>query len=601
MKKATLIIILLASSAIAFAQPLNKIDPSAITIGGEIGRRIDITVDNNLLAVDIDKDFLAPFQERKQMDGFIGVGMFLDAAVRLAHHTQNEKLIALKNHIADTLMATQEPDGYIGLMRPLARIRKLWDVHELSYIIIGLTNDGLLFQRTDSLDAARKLADYLVTRLTETPPPGCYDGDLNPVMSNTGLADALLLLTDATGNDKYKQFILDVLDMAHWAKPIVCGRHWPIDGHIYGYLDKCLVQLHLDPTASNPELRAMSDGVLKFMLEDNGLTISGGCGDHECFQNTQAGMNNLAETCATVYQLRFYDELLRQTGDPVYGDLMERTIYNTLFGAQSPDGRKLRYYTGFEAPRVYFDGDTYCCPDNYRRGIADLPEYIVYTTKDGVLVNLYTECDAQTNLPDGGSLQLTMKTEYPSKEDITLLIAPEKETAFTLSLRIPKWCAKPEVKVNGTPIEAEILTGALCDLKRTWKQGDEVQVKLPMKWRFVKGRRSQIGRVAIMRGPQVFGLNPNRKENNLDGIAPRLYAMNPESLEGPTPDDSVRPGGLACTVGVWRPEVFYPGKISKTLTLTEFADPGCEHIYFHVPNPNDPLFVNDELFPNAHE
>ena len=102
MKKAILIIILLALSAIALAQPLTTIDPSAISVGGEIGRRIDITVDNNLLAVDIDKDFLVPFQERKQMGGFIGTGMFLDAAVRLAYHTKNEKLIALKNHITDT-------------------------------------------------------------------------------------------------------------------------------------------------------------------------------------------------------------------------------------------------------------------------------------------------------------------------------------------------------------------------------------------------------------------------------------------------------------------------------------------------------------------
>ena len=261
------VLVLLVSQNV-WTQNLEKINPQSIQIGGEIGRRIDITVNNNLLAVDIDKDFLAPFLERKQSGGFIGTGMFLDAAVRLAYHTENEKLLALKKHIVNTLLATQEPDGYIGLMRPEARIKKLWDVHELSYIIIGLTNDGLLFHQAASLSAAKKLADLLLTRLTETPPPGCYDGDLNPVMSNTGLADAMMTLTDAAGDEKYKQFIFDVLDMMHWQKPIVCGRHWPIDGHIYGYLDKCLVQLRLDPTMSHPELRTMSNGVLHFMLED---------------------------------------------------------------------------------------------------------------------------------------------------------------------------------------------------------------------------------------------------------------------------------------------------------------------------------------------
>jgi len=89
--------------------------------------------------------------------------------------------------------------------------------------------------------------------------------------------------------------------------------------------------------------------------------------------------------------------------------------------------------------------------------------------------------------------------------------------------------------------------------------------------------------------------------NHLDGVSPRLFALNPDTLEGPVPDDSVRPGGLSCTVGVWRPEVFYPSKISQSLTLTEFADPGCEHVYFHVPNPGDKRFMDDELFANAAE
>jgi hypothetical protein len=29
--------------------------------------------------------------------------------------------------------------------------------------------------------------------------------------------------------------------------------------------------------------------------------------------------------------------------------------------------------------------------------------------------------------------------------------------------------------------------------------------------------------------------------------------------------------------------------------LTEFADPDAANLYFHVPNPNDARFVDDEL------
>ncbi|HDP33541.1 MAG TPA: hypothetical protein ENN29_00345, partial [Candidatus Hydrogenedentes bacterium] len=496
---------LLLLGRMGFAQEMTKIDPRNIRLGGEIGRRIDVTVNNNLLAVDIEKDFLAPFKLRNQTSGFVGTGMFLDGAVRLAHHTNDLELVTLKNHIADTLIATQESDGYIGLMRPAARIKKLWDVHEMAYIVLGLANDGDLFQRETSLAAARNLGDYLLERLTDTPPPECFEGDLNPDMPVTGLADAMLALHKLTGDNKYRQFVLDILDMEQWRKPIVCGRHWPIDGHVYAYIDKCLIQLWLDPTGKRPELRTASEDALEFMLEENGLTISGGCGDHECWQNTQAGMNNLAETCATVYLLRFCDELFRQTGAPIFGDLMERIIYNTLFAAQSPDGRRLRYYTGFEAPRRYYDGDTYCCPNNYRRGVADLPAYVLYQTDTGVVVNLYTAYAAEITLADGTRLHLDMDTEYPSSGDVTLAVSPEKAKTFTVALRMPRWCNQPLITINGAAAESVGVANGLFVIKRVWNKNDVVTLTLPMDWRFVKGRRSQVGRVAVMRGPQVFG------------------------------------------------------------------------------------------------
>jgi hypothetical protein len=53
---------------------------------------------------------------------------------------------------------------------------------------------------------------------------------------------------------------------------------------------------------------------------------------------------------------------------------------------------------------------------------------------------------------------------------------------------------------------------------------------------------------------------------------------------------------MCCTVRVWDPGAWYPGKTSRELTLTEFADPGAEAAYFHVPNPENPSYVGDELF-----
>ena len=121
------------------------LDVRQINVGGEIGRRIDSTVKNNLFALDIERDFLSPFQKRDRKDGYIGLGKLIDASVRFAAYTKNEQVLALKNHLISEIIKFQEPDGYIGMMVKESRMWGFWDVHELGYIILGLTNDWHYF------------------------------------------------------------------------------------------------------------------------------------------------------------------------------------------------------------------------------------------------------------------------------------------------------------------------------------------------------------------------------------------------------------------------------------------------------------------------
>ena len=169
--------------------------------------------------------------------------------------------------------------------------------------------------------------------------------------------------------------------LPEWDARIVTGRHGQIEGHAYAHMCRCIAQLRLDRLQPDQRLLKPAHDVIDFLTGHDGLVITGTCGDHECWHDTQEGTINLGETCATAYLIRMLDELLRMEGKPLYGDLMERAIYNALFAAQSPDGRQIRYYSPFDGPREYFKGDTYCCPCNYRRIVAELPGMICYRAR----------------------------------------------------------------------------------------------------------------------------------------------------------------------------------------------------------------------------
>ncbi|MBI3118595.1 MAG: glycoside hydrolase family 127 protein [Candidatus Hydrogenedentes bacterium] len=571
--------------------PLTPLDVRAIKVQGLIGERIAATIKQNLLNLNVDQDFLRPFLVKEANDGYVGLGKFIDSLVRFAAYSGDARVVALKEHVIGEALRAQEPDGYLGIMKPDRRMWTLWDLHEMSYLVYGLTMDHRFFQSREALAGARKIADYILSCWEKEPERQPGNGEITEYMAATGLEAALLALYGETGDERYLKFVVEQRKLAEWDGPIVLGRWGPIQGHAYAYLCRGLAQLRLYQLDPQPQLLVPTRRALDFLLADDGLAITGTLGQHECWHNTQEGAANLGETCATAYFVRILDELMRTDGQSLYGDLMERAVYNALFAAQSPDGRQIRYYTPFEGKRVYFDKDTYCCPCNYRRIIAELPGMIYYQSGEGITVNLYSASQAMLTLESGIAVQLAQESAYPKEENVAIHVNPAQSVEFTLTLRIPGWCAAGSVLVNGEAVGPAQLSPGYFPLRRTWSPGDRVEVSLPMPLRLVRGRVAQAGRVAVMRGPVVYCLN--REQNPaLTGEDLRLITLKPDTLALKAGD-----GGIpVCTVDAWRTTAWYPHAAPDwTLTLTPFSDPGGEATYFHVPNPQAPEFVDDEL------
>jgi len=564
------------------------IDGRQVRVGGWIGRRLELTWRNNLLALDWDRDFLRPFLEKQGNGGeYVGLGKTLDGLVRFAAHTAESKLLALRRHVLDALIGAQEEDGYLGTFLPEKRITCTWDVHEQSYILFALVSDWRLFQERCSLDAAKKLGDYLVSQLSDVPLPANYNDETQSFLAleltMLGLDRALLALYRATQDRQYLDFCLQKLKLADWNLPIVEGRHGKIEGHAYAYLTRCLAQLDLQEITGGNGLLAQTRRAVNFLRGKHGLVITGTCSQSECWHSDQDGTGNLGETCTTAYWIRLCGRLLCRNGAGEYGDLMERAIYNALFAAQSPDGRRLRYYTPFEGKRKYWEKDTYCCPGNFRRIMSELPELIYFTGPSRLIVNLYTTSQATITMASGITVKLVQETDYPASGRVALSVAPSQPARIDIRLRIPSWCRQFTVQVNGRAVPAPAQLGFLI-LDREWKSGDIVELVMEMPWRLVQGAAKQDGRFAVMRGPMLFCLNPVR--NDFAGQDLHVLVVDPATIESPVADQTLRPNGIACRLQLERP--------GRAVLLTEFTDPDGEATYFKPMNAT--FLTHDELF-----
>ena len=367
------------------SEVFQSLDFRHVRVGGEIGRRIDITVNSNLLKLDVEKDFLLPFQQKKHegkgYSDYVGLGKLIDAAVRFAAYTNNGEVIALKKHIIDELIRTQEPDGYIGIMVKEARMWGLWDIHEMVYIIMGLSSDYHHFNEKNSLFAAQKLADYMIERWSTMPANWQKFGAI-------GLDSNILALYQETNEERYLNFCIKQRALADWKPTTTKGSNPTLNGHVYSDLDMCSAQIELFKHRSEERLLASGRRAIDFMCNEDGLIITGAAGHWEEWSDSQEGRGFVGETCATAYQILIFDHFLRMNGNARYGDILERIIYNALFAVQSPDGRRLHYFTPLEGKRIYFEKDTYCCPNNFRRIMSKLPAFIYYRSAKGVAVNL---------------------------------------------------------------------------------------------------------------------------------------------------------------------------------------------------------------------
>jgi DUF1680 family protein len=238
------------------------------------------------------------------------------------------------------------------------------------------------------------------------------------------------------------------------------------------------------------------------------------------------------ETCAAIGSVYWNHRMFLLTSDPKYYDIIERALYNGLIAGISLGGKEFFYPNPLESDGKYkFNQgactrspwfDCSCCPTNMIRFLPSIPGLIYATNHDSLYVNLFMANKAEVTI-NKEKVEISQQTGYPWDGNIKIIIKPEKNLAFTLKLRIPGWAEnkvtpgdlysyigevskKVVLKINGKEENFPPDNGYLV-LTKEWKQGDMVELFLPMSVRKVVANENvqeDRGKVAFEYGPIVY-------------------------------------------------------------------------------------------------
>jgi len=338
------------------------------------------------------------------------------------------------------------------------------------------------------------------------------------------LPENLFLAWHRGAGDRYQTMAARFLLDETYFDPLSEGKNVLAGHHAYSFCNalSSAMQTYLS-NGSVKHLAAARNGLE--MIESQSYA-TGGWGPDEAFRDPQSDdvYKSLSKThhsfetpCGSYAHFKLTRYLLRVTGDGQYGDSMERVLYNTVLGAKPllTDGTAYYYSDyNFHGSKFYHSDKWPCCSGTITQVAADYHILIYFRDWQGVYVNLYLPSRLNWTADNGAMLKLTQSGSYPYEGQVSLDLTASRPAEFALRLRIPGWAQNStdngaQLHVNGAPLPVEVSKG-FATIARTWKDGDRIDLTMPMPTRLVPIDVRHPNTVALMRGPLVlFALAEN--------------------------------------------------------------------------------------------
>ncbi len=471
---------------------------------------------------------------------------WLDGAARLALVLKDERLMAQVRASTDYTLTHAAENGYLGPKNfedPKGDFHR-WPQNVLFRALAALGDAQSIpggAENIDIPDALRR--HYLGDNASYGTPTRNVTNIEAMIWAYSHNGDPRLL---ALAENAWKEYMTVAKDPEHGdLSPLRVFAATPINAHGCTYAETMKLPAILYLATGKDEYLKFAEAAERRIF-DHHMLIDGIPSTSEWYRTVTSLDSH--ETCDISDHTWSWGYMLMATGDAIWADRVERACFNAAPGAIKNDWKALQYFSCPNQFLATLNSDhsvmahggrmmayqpnpgqaTACCGGNVHRIFPNYTIRMWMKTGDGGLAAvLYGPSKVKATVGAGKQpVEITQTTRYPFEEEIHFKIDTARAVSFPLSLRIPTWCERPRLTVNGTQVAVRSNNKGFAVLQRTFHPGDQVTLTLPMKLAVTHWPQDGIG---IAHGPLVYSLAI--KENWTPRVEPKYTTAEFPSWE----------------------------------------------------------------------
>ncbi len=430
-------------------------------------------------------------------------GKYMDTCVCFYRYTGDERVLSYAKRVADSVLANQRADGYIG-GNVAGEEWSGFSVWNQAFTAIGMISVWRVTDEARYLGAAEASVSYIATHFLET---GADILDApNAGSQHLAILISTVMLYEITQKEIYRNFADYILNSMKGSDNDFTDFRSILELRSKKAIENfcALIGMALYAEQTDDEKVLGSVRHYRDELAETQITVTGnGTVGELWYENGNTprflGIDERPnENCVAVGWAELNAVLFKRLKQATYLDEIEKTLFNHILGSLDRDCTDFAYYQPNYGKRITRTAeDVYkCCRYRGFSAVSNLPMHLFCEDGDAVIPMIYTNASFENQ---GMSIQ--EETGYPFDGQIKFTV----KGSSALKLRIPAWCKTYSVMINGKSVSAPYQNGFII-LTGEWND-DEVILDLHTDLQFKYADIEDINYCCITYGSIVCVLN----------------------------------------------------------------------------------------------